>query len=263
MSEPSTKPNADVLLAAVRNSRARLVETVTPLTPEQLRQQSYDTEWSIAQVLSHIGTGSVFFKLILQAGLDGEAAPGMDLMRPVWDEWNAKSPEQQAHDGLAADGEYLAALESLNAQQRADWQLELFGEIRDFPNLVTMRVGEHAVHTWDVVAALDPSARLAPDAVDILIDTLGPLAGWVGKPLDQQLVVGVETDNPSRNFVLTVDADGATLEPLDARSDADRLLALPAEAFVRLVYGRLDPEHTPAAADDPILEVLRRVFVGF
>jgi len=262
MSEPNTKPNADVLLAAVRNSRARLVETVTRLTPEQLRTQSYDTEWSIAQVLSHIGTGSVLFKLILQAGLDGEPAPAMDLMRPVWDEWNAKSPEQQAHDGLAADGEYLAALESLNAQQRADWQLDLFGENRDFLNLLTMRVGEHAVHTWDVVVALDPSASLAPDAVDILIDTLRPLAG-VGKPLDQQLVIGVETDNPTRNFVLTVDADGATLEPLDARSDADRLLALPAEAFVRLLYGRLDPEHTPPTADDPILEVLRHVFVGF
>ncbi len=77
------------------------------------------------------------------------------------------------------------------------------------------------------------------------------------------MVIAVETDSPSRNFVLTVDADGATLEPLDARSDADRLLALPAEAFVRLLYGRLDPEHTPPTADDPILEVLRRVFVGF
>lgn len=263
MSEPRTTPSADVLLAAVRNSRARLVKTVTSLTPEQLREQSYDTGWSIAQVLSHIGTTSVLFSLILQAGLEGEPAPAMDLMRPIWDEWNAKSPEEQAHDGLAADGEYLAALESLTAQQRADWQLDLFGTNRDFAGLLTMRVGEHAVHTWDVAVALDPSARLAPDAIDILIDTLGQLVGWVGKPLDQQLVIGVETDNPSRNFVLTVDAEGATLEPLDARSDADRLLALPAEAFVRLLYGRLDPEHAPPAADDPILEVLRRVFVGF
>jgi len=37
MSEPNTTPSAEVLLAALRNSRARLVETVTPLTPEQLR----------------------------------------------------------------------------------------------------------------------------------------------------------------------------------------------------------------------------------
>src|ERR1035441_9036650 len=175
MSEPRTMPSADVLLAAVRNSRARLVKTVTSLTPEQLREQSYDNEWSIARVLSHIGTGSVLFKLILQAGLEGEPAPPMDLMPPIWEEWNAKSPEEQAHDGLAADGEYLAALESLTAQQCADWQLDLFGAHRDFAGLLTMRVGEHAVHTWDVVVALDPSARLAPDAVDILIDNLGQL----------------------------------------------------------------------------------------
>jgi uncharacterized protein (TIGR03083 family) len=262
MSEPNTTPPDEVFFAALRNSRARLVETVTPLTPEQLREPSYDSEWSIAQLLSHIGTGSIFFKLILQAGLDGEPAPSTDVMRPIWDAWNAKSPDEQAHDGLEALDALLAALEALDAQQRADWDLDLFGTHRDFAGLLRMRVTELAVHTWDVVVTLDPTALLAPDAVDLIIDTLGPLAGRVGKPLDQQLVIGVETDAPSRNFVLTVDADGVTLEPLDARLDADRLLALPAEAFIRLVYGRLDPDHTPQGADDPILEVLRRVFTG-
>jgi uncharacterized protein (TIGR03083 family) len=262
MSEPKTAPSADALLAALRNSRARLVETVTPLTSEQVRERSYDTEWSIAQVLSHIGTGAIFFRLMLEAGLAGEPAPGIDVMRPIWDEWNAKSPDDQQQDGLAADGVLLAAFEALDAQQREDWQLDFFGTNRDFTGVLRMRLGEHAVHTWDVAVALDPKALVAPDAVDLLIDTLEPLVTRTGKPLDQQLVIGVETDEPSRNFVLTVDAEGATLEPLDARSDADRLLALPAEAFVRLVYGRLDPEHTPAGADDPSLEVLRGVFPG-
>lgn len=263
MSEPNTTPSADVLLAALRNSRARLVETVTPLTPDQLREQSYDPEWSIAQLLSHIGTGSVFFKLIVEAGVNREPAPGTDLMRPVRDLWNAKSPQEQAHDGLEADGALLAAFEALDAQQRADWQLDLFGENRDFRGLVRMRLPEHAVHTWDAVVALDPKALLAPDAVALIIDTLEPLVARTGKPLDPPIVIGVETDDPARNFVLSVDTKGATLEPLDARSEADRLLALPAEAFVRLVYGRLDPDHTPPGVDDSIVEILRRVFVGF
>lgn len=262
MSEPKTAPSADVVLAALRNSRARLVEIATPLTSEQVRERSYDTEWSIAQVLSHIGTGSIFFKFILEAGLAGEPVPGIDLMRPIWDEWNAKSPEDQTRDGVEADGALMAAFEALDTQQRADWEIDMYGTHPDFAGLLTMRLSEHSVHTWDVVVALDPQAVLAPDAVDLLIDTLERLVARVGKPLDQQLVIGVETDAPSRNFVLTVDAEGATLEPLDARSDADRLLALPAEAFVRLVYGRLDPEHTPAGADDPVLEVLRTVFAG-
>jgi uncharacterized protein (TIGR03083 family) len=263
MAEPNTTPSADVLLAALRNSRARLVEAATPLTAEQVRQPSYDTEWTIAQVLSHIGTGSIFFKLILDAGVAGEAAPGIDVMRPIWDEWNAKSPDDQARDGVVADGELMAVFETFDQQQRDDWQLDLFGTDRDFAGIVQMRLSEHAVHTWDFVVALDPKAQLLPDTVDLLIDTLEPLVARTAKPLDHQLVLGIETDEPARNFVLTVDAEGATLEPLDARFEADELLALPAEAFIRLVYGRLDAEHTPPGADDPILETLRSVFVGF
>jgi uncharacterized protein (TIGR03083 family) len=262
MSEPNATPSAEVVLAALRNSRARLVETATALTAEQVREQSYDTEWSIAQVLSHIGTGSIFFKLILEAGLKGEPVPSSEVMRPIWDSWNAKSPDDQARDGLASDGELLAAFEALDAQQRADWQLDMFGTVRDLAGVLRMRLSEHAFHTWDVVVALDPKALLAPDAVDLLIDTLEPLVGRVGKPLDEQLVIGVETEDPARNFVLTVGAEGATLEPLDARSDADRLLLLPAEAFIRLVAGRLDADHTPPGADDPILAKLRPVFPG-
>lgn len=263
MAEPNTTPSPEVLLAALRNSRARLVEAATPLTAEQARKQSYDTEWSVGQVLSHIGTGSILFKFILEAGLAAQPAPGIDVMRPIWDEWNAKNPEEQAHDAVTADGELMAAFEALDAQQRDDWHLDFFGTDRDFAGLLQMRLNEHAVHTWDFVVALDPNAQLLPDAVDVLIDSLAPLVERAGKPLDSQLVVGIETEEPPRNFVLTVDADGATLEPLDARFEADSLLALPAEAFVRLVYGRLDAEHTPPGTEDPILEVLRTVFVGF
>ena len=263
MEEPNTTPPADVLLAALRNSRARLVENATPLTAEQVRLQSYDTEWSIAQVLSHIATGSIFFKFILEAGLAGEPAPSSDVMQPIWAEWDAKTPGDQARDAIVADGELVAAFEALDEQQRDDWHLDFFGTDRDFAGLVQMRLGEHSMHTWDFVVALDPKAQLLPDAVDVLIDSLEPLVARAGKPLDTQLVVGIETEEPARNFVLTVDADGATLGPLDARFEADSLLALPAEAFIRLVYGRLDAEHTPPGVEDPILETLRTVFVGF
>ncbi|HEY3923547.1 MAG TPA: maleylpyruvate isomerase family mycothiol-dependent enzyme [Acidothermaceae bacterium] len=263
MAEPNDTPTADVLLAALRNSRARLVEVATPLTAEQVREQSYDTEWSIAQVLSHMGTGAIFFRLILEAGLAGQPAPGIDVIQPVWDEWNAKSPDDQARDGIAADGELMAAFEALDQEQRDEWHLDFFGTDRDFAGILQMRLGEHSLHTWDVVVALDPKAHLLPDAVDVLIDALEPLVARAGKPLDSQLVVGVETEEPPRNFVLTIDADGATLGPLDARFEADSLLALPSEAFIRLIYGRLDPDHTPPGTEDPILETLRTVFPGF
>jgi hypothetical protein len=40
-------------------------------------------------------------------------------------------------------------------------------------------------------------------------------------------------------------------------------LELPAESFCRLVYGRLDADHSPAVpANGEVLDLLRRVFPG-
>ena len=45
--------------------------------------------------------------------------------------------------------------------------------------------------------------------------------------------------------------------------DGQRQLVLPAEAFARLVYGRLDPDHTPPVEGDAeSLDELRKVFPG-
>ena len=38
---------------------------------------------------------------------------------------------------------------------------------------------------------------------------------------------------------------------------------IPAEAFVRLIYGRLDEEHTPAEVTGDVVNSLRTVFPGF
>ena len=47
-----------IWIAVLRNSHERLASLVSPLTPEQLRGPAYPTEWSIAQVLSHLGSGA-------------------------------------------------------------------------------------------------------------------------------------------------------------------------------------------------------------
>lgn len=251
-----------VWVAALRGSHERLATLVSSLTPEQLREQSYDTDWSIAQVLSHLGSGADAFSLRLQAGLDGGANPDNEVMQPIWEQWDAKTPEDQARESLESSAAYFAAFDALDDRQREDWQLDFYGTTIDLRELTRLYLAEHSVHSWDAAVAFDAHALVASDAVELLIDTLGQLVKWVGKPLDHQLVVAVETEQPSRNLVITVNADGATLKPLDARSEADDLLLLPAEAFLRLLYGRLDPGHTPSGVDDEILGVLRSVFRG-
>src|ERR1700730_9602781 len=98
-----TKPGP--WIAALRGSHERLKNLATPLTAEQLTSQSYDSEWSIAQVLSHIGSGAEIFALFLAAARDGEEAPGRETFGQIWDRWNAKSPQDQATDALVTDGQ--------------------------------------------------------------------------------------------------------------------------------------------------------------
>jgi uncharacterized protein (TIGR03083 family) len=256
-------PPFEVWFDALKSAHARLAELVIPLTSEQLRDPSYDTGWTFADVLSHLGSSAESFHLRLRAGLEGQPSPGNDVMAPIWEVWNAKSPDDQRRDSLATVGATLAEFAALDDSQRVDWELDLFGGTPiDLRDLTRLWLAEHAVHSWDVAVMVDRNALVAADAVELLIDHLSQLVGWAGKPLDQPLVVAVETEHPDRNFVITVNGDGASMSALDARSEADHLLLLPAEAFLRLLYGRLDPEHTPADANDEVLTVMRAVFTG-
>ena len=63
-------------IAALRHSHDILQGLVEPLEAEQLEQPSYASGWSIAEVLSHIGSQSEIFELFLDAGLSGEDPPG-------------------------------------------------------------------------------------------------------------------------------------------------------------------------------------------
>lgn len=251
-------------IGALRHSHDRLQAIVESLGLEQLQQRSYASEWSIAQVLSHIGSQSEIFGLSLDAALTGQDPPGRDEFGPIWASWNAKDPQAQASDALRADEAVLERFESLDADQRARLRVRIFGMDVDVTRLAGMRLSEHAVHSWDVAVALDPSATVAPDAVDLLIDTLVPFMAWAAKPDGKQRKVRVTTTDPERHFILETN-EAATLSPSDGtvpepgRSE----LSLPAEAFIRLVYGRLDPAHTPPAQTAGVdLDELRTIFPG-
>src|SRR5207253_1644462 len=85
-----------------RHSHDRLRASVEPLGPDQLTQRSYPSEWTIAQVLSHLGSQAEIFGLMLEAGLAGREPPGREEFPPIWDKWNAKDPQAQAADVLVA-----------------------------------------------------------------------------------------------------------------------------------------------------------------
>jgi uncharacterized protein (TIGR03083 family) len=254
--------SSDPWIGALRNSHDRLQALVGPLDLASLEQRSYASEWSIAQVLSHLGSGAEIFGLFLDAGLTGQELPGRDVFVPVWNEWNAKDPQAQATDGLRADEVTVERFESLDPDQRATVRMHIFGRDTDLTGLARMRVGEHAIHTWDVAVALDPSATVTPDAVALLIDNLGQLAAMTGRPEEKPRRIKVSTSDPERHFVLET-GEAVTLTESDGEEGLPEL-RLPAEAFVRLVYGRLGQHHTPPVEADGVdLDELRQLFPGF
>ena len=253
-------------ISALRHSHDRLRAAVEPLSVDRLEQPSYASEWSVAQVLSHLGSQAEIFSLFLDAGLTGQDPPGREEFEPIWASWNGKAPQAQAADALRADEATLERFESLDADQQARLHLKLFGMELDATGLARMRVSEHAIHAWDVLVALDPAATVAPDAVALLIDTLDQLAARSGKPDGQQRKVRVSTTDPGRQFTLET-GEAVTLTPSDGEVTPELGLSelrLPAEAFVRLVYGRMDEAHTPPAETTGVeLDELRPLFPGF
>jgi uncharacterized protein (TIGR03083 family) len=250
-------------ISALRISQDRLRGLVAPLVPEGVDTPSMASGWSIAQVLSHLGSQAEIFGGILDDAVAHRPLPGPETFPPVWDEWNAKSGVDQVTDSVAANEAFVRRVEELPDAQLEALQFLMFGMEFDMVGFLRMRLSELAVHTWDVAAALDPEATVSAHAVDLLVDTLPELARRVGKGQASATSVRVITSGPARDLVLGVD-DAVSIEPWEG-GPADATLRLPAEAWVRLVYGRLDDEHSPPIeidGDREILATLRLVFPG-
>jgi uncharacterized protein (TIGR03083 family) len=250
-------------LAVLRASHERLAAALGALGEDGAERPSYDDGWSVAQVASHLGSGTEIFRHYLDAGARGEPTPGNDLNQPIWDAWNAKAPTDQIRDSLAVNASFLDAVDGLSESERDGWRLEVFGSQQDLADFLQMRLNEHAVHTWDVAVALDAAATLPDDAAALVADQLARVAQWTGKPVDEPASIEVRTTAPERAYRLDLGPSGVSLTPsLDDTSAAT--LTLPTEAFVRLVYGRLDPDHTPpsVATEGIDLDLLRNVFPG-
>jgi uncharacterized protein (TIGR03083 family) len=248
------------LARALRGSADRLAGVVDSLTPEQLRQQAYPSEWTVADVLSHLGSGAGIAQRRIEAARAGGQLE-MPETQAIWDEWNAKQPEQQAADAVGADRSLGGLIESLTDHEASTLRLSMGPLDLDIAGLLGLVLNERAVHAWDIDVSLDPAATIAPDAVDLVVDQLLMIGRFAAKPTGADRAITIATRAPARAFIVTLTPEQATLAVDGDAAHAD--LTLPAEALIRLVYGRLDPDHTPPLDGEPAdLDELRRVFPG-
>ena len=262
-------PTPDAVIGTLREGVDELHAVARELTGEQLRTQTRPGEWTLAQVLSHLGSGAVITLAGLEAALDGRPAPGMEANRAVWARWDAMGPEEQRDELLAADEALMERYQGIDADTRATLRVDL-GFLPEPVGLATaglFRLHELALHSWDVRSTIAPEATVAPAAVVLLLDGVTPmLLAWLAKPEHRggsTASLAVTLAEPTRALGLEL---GPTVTVGDPPQDPDGLLALPGEAWLRLLTGRLDEEHTPSSVSlsGPVdLPTLRRVFPGF
>jgi len=179
----------------------------------------------------------------------------------VWDEWNAKTPRAQADDALVADEALMEAFEEVDDSERERLTFPMGPLTLGFDELVGLRLNEHTFHSWDIAVALDGSVGLPEDATPLVVDNLSLIARFTGKPDGEDRTIAVHTTGPGRDIALRLSTDGVEVGAGEPGQPPD--LELSAEAFCRLVYGRLDPGHTPPfGGEAALLDALRAVFPG-
>jgi len=256
---------ADRTIAALRDLHDELAALVPTLTHAQLTGPSGASEWSLAQVLSHLGSGSEISLATFTSALAGTPPSDPEFNQKVWDRWNAMSAEDQASGFLDHDATLVGALEALTPDQRENLRIELgfLPQPLDVATMAGMRLNEVALHSWDVRVGVDPTATVSQEAADVLVEqfsgSMGFLLGFLGKA---DALAGTAT----------VDADGLGLVIGDSVSltptpeSATATFVGPREALLRLMSGRLGRTYTPetvSVTGNVSLDDLRGVFPGF
>jgi uncharacterized protein (TIGR03083 family) len=258
---------ADRTIAALRATHDDLAALVPSLSDEQLTRPSGASEWTVAQVLSHLGSGAEIGLATLRATLDGTDAPPADFNQGIWDRWNTMTPQDQAAGYLEHDAHLVETYEALTAEQRETLTVDLGFLPAPLPiaSVAGMRLGEAAQHSWDVRVALDPEAGLPAVVAELMAEHLAGdlafMAGFLGKADALAKPAVVEIQGSGFGIAIT---DRVSLVASPAAPTAT--FVGPLEAAIRLVGGRLKTQYTPhgvTVIGAVGLDDLRRVFPGF
>jgi uncharacterized protein (TIGR03083 family) len=253
-------------IAALRSEHDGLAGIVPALSADQLTGPSGSSEWTVADVLSHLGSGAEITLAGLRAAVGEADEPGPDFNQSVWDRWNALGPQQQATGAIAANQALIEALEAVPEDRHETLLVTTFlPEPVPLASFAALRLSEVAQHTWDVRVGLDPAATLADGSAEVLAEHLGGglgfLLGFIGKAKEAPEHAVVEVSGTPYRIVIDESVRFTTESLPVTATFAGRL-----ESVLRLLYGRLSPEHTPSGTTvtgNISLDDLRAVFPGF
>jgi uncharacterized protein (TIGR03083 family) len=252
----------DRTIIALRSEHDMLAGLVRTLTDDQLAAASGAAEWTVAQALSHLGSGAEIGRAPI-ARAAGETVAVEDN-QTIWARWDASAPRAQAEGFLEYNGRWLDMVEALTPEQRSSLTVDLGFLPEPVPLLTALgiRLNEVANHSWDVRVAFDAHAGVDADSAAVLVELLTePLAfmlSFLAKPAE--LADPVSLAIPGAGLVID-----DTVTVVNHIESPSATFNGPPEAFVRLISGRLKaPYDNGVTIDGSItLDDLRRVFPGF
>ena len=246
MTDPgSPHATASAVDAAARAEATAIADWARGLDAAGWEAPSWCEGWSARDVIAHLAEGHDRFGLQLRAGLAGGPVP-------AFSEEERTARREQLKEQTSTN-ELVAALEERTAQFFGDIAALADGDLtrpamplgnRQFSALriAQLRLNELVLHRWDLMAPRQPDATASPTGVALVLDyvlgRLDPLAQRDALTNMKAVYRCVLTDGDRRTVDL-VCRDGTVRALMDGQEQVDVTLHLPAEALLRLVWGRL------------------------
>jgi hypothetical protein len=117
--------DAALRIAALRRSHDDLVRFVDDFDERLLETGSGAADWTVAQVLGHLGSGAEIAYGTLRAALAGGPAPDRETLVPIWERWNALLPLDALAAFRQSDERLVAEYEGLDEATLDDLRIDL------------------------------------------------------------------------------------------------------------------------------------------
>jgi uncharacterized protein (TIGR03083 family) len=197
--------------------------------------------WAAKDTVAHLVRACELQLGFLRAGVEGRAPAPFDpaQMQAIETELAAQPRDEllaRLERSQAAFASYTDGLD-VNALQRPV-QMP-FGTIHAW-QVPMILLDELVVHHWDIRAPQNPDARLTPEAVPALVLFIGASMPMLALGEKQDGTWQLDVDAPTGGpITLRVQNGQVSVQPGPAPAP-DVRLALDGDAFVRLIWGRLD-----------------------
>lgn len=261
-----TTTETSVWLDALQASSSRLNTAVANLPDEVLARPSFTGGWTIAQVLSHLGSAAEICTTLVKRGIAADATgPVAERLGPIWRRWDSLSGPDQREAWQQADARHLRLLGSLDEHQRETVRIPYFSGLLSVDAYAGYRLSEQSVHAWDIEVALDETATIPAPEVALLWQRLDLVATrfrdaeTLARLAPTQ--IAVELAESRRILSLHLNAE-LHLYPCEAADPSSQLYG-PAEAVLRMVYGRHHPVDDIRVTGSASLADLTALFPGY